>query len=269
MRYEVKIIADSLAPSGCRLTTMQITLPRFILAEFNTHRMLSRNSASSRAIPVEKRIAQVRANPFVPEAFTANRRGMQGGDPLEGEAAENARHTWITAAGIACAEAERLAALGVHKQYANRLLEPFLWHTCIVSATEWSNFFALRCHPDAQPEIQRIAYMMRDAYEAGTPANVPHGGYHLPYIQPDEQDRPPRELAKLSVARCARVSYLTHDGQRDAGKDLELYERLTKGSGSGHWSPFEHVARAACDRVRSGNFIGWYQFRKEFPCESQ
>ena len=251
--YEAKILADSIA-NGVRLTTLQVTMPRIVLAEFNTHRMLSRNSASSRAIPVEKRIAQVRANPFVPDVFAANQRGMQAGAELDERDNSKAQHAWRIAAELACQQAEALLDQGVHKQWANRLIEPFCWHTVIVSATEWDNFFALRCSPEAQPEIRRTAELMREALASSTPALCASGAWHLPLVDFSLGDWvwakshahehgagvPGAALAKLSVARCARVSYLTHDGKRAPQADIALHDRLLK---SGHMSPFEHAAQ--------------------------
>ena len=155
--YRCHILADSVNPAGVRLTTLSIRFPRIVLAEFNTHRMLSRNSASSRAIPVEKRIAAVRADPFVPAAFGANKRGMQAGDALTGSQADAAREAWIRASLQACERAEEMAHAGVHKQWANRLIEPYSWHEVIVSATEWDNFWHLLISEHAQPEIRAAA----------------------------------------------------------------------------------------------------------------
>ena len=255
MSYEAKVLADSIA-QGVRLTTLQVTFPRIVLAEFNTHRMFSRNSASSRAIPVEKNIERILADPFIPAAFGANQKGMQSGEALSRADQEQAGEAWYDAMKQAVSHAKALSKIGVHKQWANRLLEPFAWHTVIVTATEWENFFALRCSPEAQPEIRTIAEMMREAMVASTPANLVPGEWHLPFIDDRDVSRnPPREgwerpydklsienAVKLSVARCARVSYLTHDGKRDVEADIALYERLLK---SGHMSPFEHAARVA------------------------
>ena len=63
---EAKIVADSIYKQGQRLTTFTVVFPRFILAELNTHRMLSRNSASSRARPFQAMLNDVRKDPFVP-----------------------------------------------------------------------------------------------------------------------------------------------------------------------------------------------------------
>lgn len=276
MSYECKILADSISPSGVRLTTMQVTFPRFILAEFNTHRMLSRNAASSRAIPVAKRIQELRdKGPFIPEAFTRNKRGMQGGEGLDGLDGTMAAAAWVQAAAWAITHAEDLARVGVHKQYANRLLEPFAWVTVVVTATEWDNFFHLRCHPDAQPEFQRIANMMYAARSHSEPARVGNGEWHLPYILPEDRlVQSYTELPAVSAARCARVSYLTHEGTRDIKADIALGERLAS---AGHLSPFEHPAKAMyADPVHKqrdkthwygGNFFGWKQYRKMIPNE--
>ena len=277
MGFGAKVVADSVSPAGVRLTTLEVTMPRIVLAEFNTHRMLSRNSASSRAIPVEKRIAAVEADPFVPEAFGRNQQGMQAGEALDGEEAEAARENWMSACRSAVAHARSAAQLGVHKQLANRLIEPFLWHTVLVTATEWSNFFALRCNPDAQPEIRRVAELMREAMASSEPRPVNFGEWHLPFVEPAEAFR--SDPCKVSAGRCARVSYLTHDGRRAPEEDAALADRLL---GSGHISPFEHVARPfdfRCDVEAAerfaphtgdpfiGNFRGWVQLRKQIPNE--
>lgn len=278
MAYECKIIADSLAPNGRRLTTFQVTFPRIILAEINTHRAFSRNSASSRAIPVEKMIAKVQEDPFIPIYWGKNQKGMQAGEELTELVQRCCMDSWLIARDHAVIAAGLLLHHGVHKQITNRLLEPFLWHTAIISATDYANFFAQRCHPDAQPEIRRIAEMMRDAYDAGEPDEAIEGDphyWHLPYASGTLDGRylgnygsPYHggiEIAKkVSVARCARVSYLTQDGEYSIEADLALYDRLVQGS---HWSPFEHIAQPGSEAepmLRSGNFRGWTQFRKQF-----
>jgi len=301
MGFEAKVLADSVSPDGHRLTTLEATFPRFVLAEFNTHRVFSRNSASSRAIPVAKQLRRVLDDPYVPIEFGSNKPGMQAGPALTGAARDAAEAEWLQArndavrhvlglitspGNVAGAEDlhECLAAvepslkdppaewLNVHKQVANRLLEPFMWHTVIVSATTWENFFNLRCHPDAQPEIRLIATKMRDAVERSVPTRLEPGEWHLPLVGEAEREETssPEELAKISIGRCARVSYLTHAGTRDLAADVALYDRLLE---SGHMSPMEHVARpmstAELDRSEwSGNFQGWIAHRKLIPGES-
>jgi thymidylate synthase ThyX len=275
--YAAKVIADSIA-SGVRLTTLEVTFPRIILAEFNTHRMFSRNSASSRAIPVEKRIQAVIDNPFVPESFGSNQKGMQAGAALQGDEAALAFSTWMIARDAAITHAAILARLGVHKQLANRILEPFSWTTVVVTATEWENYFNLRISSLAQPEIRRVSELMRDAMEASTPEPMATGEWHLPYLREEDSyevaldddfyERSVDEtLALISAARCARVSYLTHDGKRDVRADVRLALNLATNR---HMSPFEHVAQVnQCLMGFGGNFRApWWQLRKTMADES-
>jgi thymidylate synthase ThyX len=258
MAYECRILADSISPLGVRLVTYLVSFPRFILAEINTHRMLSRNFESSRAVPVAKRIEAVREHPFIPEAFGSARKGMQAGADLDGLRDEQARDAWMDACRDACRSAETLALLGVHKQLANRVLEPFSFVSGVITATEWDNFFALRCHPDAQPEFQRLARMMRSARDASTPREIDFAEWHLPFGDPGDD-------WMVSAGRCARVSYNTHGGVRDPAADRALATRL---QASGHMSPFEHAAIATGDSGFTGNFRGWVQARKLLPNEA-
>ena len=257
-----RVVADSLSPDGVRLTTLEVTLHRFVLAELNTHRVFSRNSASSRAIPVHKQVARVAQDPALPVEFGANQRGMQAAAPLEGADAEQALAHWLAARDAAVEAAEALGELGVHKQVTNRLLEPFMWHTVIVSSTDWDGFWEQRCSPLAQPEIRVAAEAMRAVYDASEPAEVGLGGWHLPYVDPEhDADLDDEQRTQVSAARCARVSYLTHDGVRDVARDLELYDRLVTARPP-HWSPLEHVATpAAAGAAVPGNFRGWQQLR--------
>lgn len=271
MGFSARALLDSVAPSGVRLTTMEVRFPRFVHAELMTHRVFSRNAASSRAIPIKKMIASIREEPAMPIFWGKNQSGMSARAEIEGAARVTALAEWQKALDNALATAERLseADIDLHKQLVNRILEPFSWITVIITATEWSNFFTQRLHPDAQPEIHRIAELMLAAFRATTPREVALGQWHLPLIQDDEQSMDAATLCKLSVARCARVSYLTHDGQRDIAKDLELYDRLMSGGANGHWSPTEHVATPLADRREtSGNLRGWMQYRKLFTQEN-
>jgi hypothetical protein len=271
MGLSARVLLDSISPAGVRLTTMEATFHRFILPEFNTHRAFSRNAASSRAIPIRKVIAAVRSDPALPIFWGKNQSGMAAREELAPPALERARELWQRALDNALESAERLADpdINLHKQLVNRILEPFAWITAIVSATEWANFFTQRCHPDAQPEIHALAELMLAAYRASTPREVGRGDWHLPLILPDERSLDTATLRKLSVARCARVSYLTHDNVRDIGKDLKLYDRLMLGGANGHWSPTEHVATPLDDpRETCANFRGWRQFRKLFSSEN-
>ncbi len=257
-----RVIADSIAPRGSRLVTIEAKMHRYVLAEFNTHRVFSRNSASSRAIPVSKQIAAVRNDPAMPLEWGSNQKGMQAGDELTGEDLEVAKKVWLAARDAAVNAAEELAAVGLHKQVSNRLLEPFMWHTAIVTSTEWENFYQQRCSPLAQPEIRAVAEAMQEAMEASTPHPLDYGSWHTPYVDPDE-GLGGEDMLKISAARCARVSYLTQDGVRDVSKDIELYDRLTSASPM-HASPLEHVARPQrIDEDSVGNLRQWRQLRHQ------
>lgn len=248
--YNATVLLDSLNPLGIRLTTMAVTMPRFILAEFNTHRKFSRNAGSSRAIPVKRRIEMVREHGFIPLEFGKNQKGMQASQLLDQDNANLARLTWTDAMASAVKHAEALEFLGVHKQLANRLLEPFTWVEVIVSSTDWTNFFHLRISPLAQPEIRELAMKMKEALDNSIPRVLAWGMWHSPLSDNRE----------VAVGRLARVSY-EPTGQRPEEEDVLLCERLAK---DGHWSPFEHVAQARMsdDRAGSRNFdAGWVQMR--------
>lgn len=279
---EAKIVEDSIGPSGVRLTTFVLTYPRFIHSEFMTHRVLSRNASSSRAIPVKKSIQMVIDNPVIPLAFTKNKAGMQGGEALTGDQEAAAVAAWLEGRDRAVEMAQKLSDLEVHKQYANRILEPYAHITVVVTATDWDNFFALRCHYMAQPEICQLATQMYDLYSAAAPKVLATGNWHLPFITRDdwqeayecpessfELDWVVDRLIKRSVAKCARVSYLNHDGtSATADQDLQLYDRLL-GNLPIHASPAEHQAMAMGDSsVRSGNLRGWIQYRKTLKEEN-
>lgn len=266
MTIAASIIADSISPDGHRITTMQLRYPRFIHAEFMTHRVFSRNASSSRAIPIEKMIRDVIEDPAMPVAWGSNKPGMQAGDEIEPGDTGRAKVAWKQARNYAVKQAWELHNLNLHKQIVNRLLEPFGHISVICTATEWDNFFALRCHPDADPTMRALAEAMRDARDDSTPDK--EAQWHLPYLDQNDwgwafsNQKGFNDLAKISAARCARVSYLNHDGTKpDIEKDLALAERLAS---SKHMSPFEHQARVTGDEGTAlwGNFTGWDQYRK-------
>lgn len=276
MRIYAKIIAASISPWGIPLYTLELCYQRFVHAEFMTHRVFSRNASSSRAIPVPKMIEQVRSHPAMPVHWGKNQPGMQAQSQVDDYTATTAAANWVRAAVDAANRAEVLMDLGIHKQVANRLLEPFQWIKVIVTATEWDNFFELRDHEDAQPEIHELATQIRAAIAGAEPRLLMPGEWHLPYIYESELDEFPLiDLRKASGARCARVSYLTHDGAATSiEKDVGLYERLV-GARPIHASPIEHQAtpdkrRTFLKSIRGeyanpqlhGNLKGWIQHRK-------
>ena len=259
MPYQADVLLDSINPAGHRLTTFVLRFPRFVLPEFNTHRMFSRNASSSRAIPTSKLIEQLREDPVEPVEWGRNQAGMQAREVLTGAEAASAAAVWHEAREAAMRYAEQLRALGVHKQIVNRVLEPWMWASVIASSTTWDNFFTLRCHPDAQPEIKRLADLMRAAYDASTPRPLAAGEWHLPFVHDEADLALPLDMQKqVAVARAARVSYLNHAGKRDVDADLVLHGRLLD---AGHWSPFEHVAMATDDGGSFNNFVGWQAYR--------
>lgn len=268
---DIKISATVVAGSSCftghKITTLVLVYPRFIHSELMTHRVFSRNAMSSRAVPVAKMIEQVRNNPAMPIHWGLNQPGMQAEKQLAD--ATGAQTAWRIAAQRAADDAEGLAALGLHKQVVNRLLEPFQWMRTIVTATDWNNFFELRLHPDAQPEFQALARAMCDAMvEAQYTYRRPNEGessWHLPFVTDSERDLYTEKLLpKLSAARCARVSYLNHDNTEPSiEKDIALFDRLV-GSTPLHASPIEHQAVPSGGYGRSRNFTGWIQFREMF-----
>lgn len=260
-----------------RLTTFEVTYPRYIHAEIMTHRQLSRNAQSSRAIPVKRRLERVRSNPVMPIRWEKNQSGMQSKSE-EVDDPQGCSDSWLSAAETAAHFAEELANAGLHKQWANRGTEPYDTITVILTGTHWENFFGLRCHPAAQPEFQNLAWKMADLYYNERPRSLKPGEWHLPYIREEDFGNPICDLeaaVKVSTARCARVSYLNHDGTNTTiEKDIELHDRLLS---DGHMSPFEHAAEVAGTRSNMnpnpdvkwwGNFSpGWIQYRKLLPRE--
>lgn len=288
MTIEAQIICDSVNKYGNRLTTFQLRYPRFIHAELMTHRVFSRNASSSRAIPVKRMIEDIRRDPAMPVYWGFNQAGMQADRELKDVALVFCQTMWLEAMDSAIHYVEQLVDIELHKQIANRILEPWAHTNVVVTATEYSNFFMLRRHKDAQPEIKALADAMWDAREASEPEYLEPGKWHLPYIRKDEttweyalanigRDLPVLELLRrVSAARCARVSYLTHDGRKTSVKeDLELYDRLVGGMPL-HASPTEHQATPdskstpQCENDEPkwhtpelhGNFTGWNQHRK-------
>ena len=272
--HAAKIIADSISPDCVRLTTMEVVMPRIILAEFNTHRMFSRNSASSRAIPVEKMLKMVQENPYIPIHWGKNQKGMQADQEVNELDAKWARQSWLWARDNAVQRANELLNVGIHKQITNRLLEPFMWHTVIVTATEWSNFFHLRNHEAAHPDMRLVARAMQFEYEKDIngPEYVDYGEWHLPYITLEEENNYTQQSCiEASIMRCARVSYLTHEGGCDIEADSQAYQKRLLAPG--HMSPLEHPATPiakvfGAGAMWSGNFRGWKQYRKTIEGEA-
>lgn len=299
MSIKAEIIADSVNPVGCRLTTYILEYPRFIHSEIMTHRVFSKNAASSRAIPIEKMIQQVIDNPAMPVWWGKNQSGMQAKDELDSvttdffpysdtpllmirgyykdgnlTAKEKAKQIWLEARDEAIKQVRRLNGLGLHKQIANRILEPWFNIRVIFSGTEFDNFYELRAHPDAQPEFQALAYKMLEEHKKSTPKQLKHGEWHIPFGDKIDEDKIVEETKvqkdeaefevikrKIAIARCARVSYHNYEGKDDYLADVKLCDRLFS-SKPKHLSPTEHVAQALESDQFIGNFRGFKQYRK-------
>jgi len=287
MTIEAKVIADSISPQGIRLTTFQLRYPRFIHSELMTHRVFSRNASSSRAIPILTMLRNTVADMAEPVQWGSNNPGMQSKAPLTGVRLWIARRLWRTAGWVAAGFAYGLHLAGAHKQIANRVVEPWSHISVVVTSTDWANWFALRNHRDADPTIRELAVRMSLAMGASTPTPLEPGDWHLPYVNTQTYlDAASYSeagfgtvrslLIKASVARCARVSYLTHDNKEPSlDADIKLYDRLVK-SKPAHASPTEH--QATPDKLWSrnrwghpaehGNFYGWRQHRKQIEGEA-
>ncbi len=256
-----KIICDSLHPNGDdRLTTIEVNFPRFILPQLNTHRVFSRNSASSRAVPLEKKIAEVLRNPVYPVRWGENKPGMQAGSELSESYARLAKQNWIKGLNYAVEVASTFKDLNIHKEIANRVLEPYLWHRVIVTSTDYSNMLNQRLHHDAQPEFVELAKCIDEALRYSIPSqfNMNKNYWHLPYLKEEDRHLSIQTQRKISVARCARVSYLAHDGARSIDKDLKLFNKLVA-AGIPHLSPLEHVATPSGEST--SNFKNFKQLR--------
>ena len=326
MKPSAKVVLDSISPDGVRATTMEFTFHRTELAELNTHRMFSRNAASSRAIPISKMLQRVKDDPAMPMRYGKNQKGMQSYENLDGESAKSCENAILAHMQDAVNLVEYLEMRGLHKQFANRYIEP--WMTCvdIVTSVEWANFFHQRTHHAAHPNFNALALAVEEAYFNSTPQELYYGEWHTPYIRETDKDQlqyttvesdwvkvankyPKIDLIqnqitdvlkKVSAARCARVSYLNHDGTNpDIDADVDIFEKL-RTSDPMHPSPLEHVLtpcyhmqtiknhkqgawtyemyppdgiqnynddlQLTCKRW--GNTPGYHQFRKEFSREN-
>lgn len=353
-KISAKIIADSKNEFGQRITTFVLVFPRIILAELNTHRMFSRNSASSRAIPFKKMLDKVMNDPFIPIAWQKDHSGMQGTEYFTEEDnkvelanggyfndLKKLKERWLSARDYAVSRAKDLSNIGLTKQICNRGLETYMWHTAILTATEFENFFKLRCpqypsidtvgenvgkifrskkdwnaaHPgctqtdfftlnkgQGEIHIMELAEQMWDSMNENMPKELKGGEWHIPFGDNIDVDRFADSIMatgtdlglqegwitaakiKIATARCARISYMNFEGKDDYGADIKLHDILSK---SGHWSPFEHCAKAMSfgeydssfhkgfegdgpnfySNGWSGNFRGFIQYRKMFSDE--
>lgn len=300
-KYSAKIIADSISAEDIRMTTMEIEYPRFILAELNTHRLLSKNSASSRAIPTKIMLDTILQDPATPVFWGMNQPGMSAKEELEDTYKLQAQALWYQACSSAIGFSKELATLELHKQIVNRITEPWMTMKTVISGTEWSNFYYLRNHKDAQPEIKELARLMYEAHTASTPQLLSPGEWHVPYVN-TYRAKGSNELmyttasgcpinlheAKIiSASCCAQVSYRKNDDSMQKAK--KIFDQLIN-STPAHASPVEHQATPMdLDQINwtypefwpqgvthftrigelwSGNLRGWIQHRKQLKNEA-
>ena len=262
----VKIVADSVSPQGKRITTFEITYWRPILPEFNTHRVFSRNTSSSRAKPFIKRVDEAVNHTFVPAHWNAEKPGMVGGEEFDAQVKEMINNRVQKLADFTAnflmqldEDVKAYTGFSIHKQYLNRYLEPFISCTQLITSTEWDNWFKLRMASDAQPEIKDVATEMFYMLMEHEPDKLDWDDCHIPYISQEERHSIPfKTLQKISVARCARISYKTYESGGKVEKDLELYDQLLK---NGHMSPFEHICYPTPCEEHYYNLQGWKSFR--------
>lgn len=270
---QAEVIADSVSrATGRRLTTFLLVYPRYVHCELLTHRVFARNSASSRAIPVKTVLKNVWREPALPVRWGRTKKGMQDGGALPRSAAALCRQLWLMARYPAMATAWAMVKFGLHKQVANRLLEPWSHMTVVLTGTEWKNFYRLRYHPAAQPEFQALAQRMLEAHAAGRPRTLNPGDWHLPFSRDSDwlgRNDSPAEMERVLLARCtarcARASYVNFYGKDSEADDLRLHDDLMK---NGHWSPFEHCCRAEAEDKFFGHTRGFTPYRKTFPRET-
>ena len=272
-----KIVCDSISQDGVRITTLEIEYPRFIHGEFMTHRSLSKNSSSSRAIPIQKMLDQIEDNMAIPIYWGKNKSGMQAVEEVDDLSKKKAETMWKGCFWKAKDTASWMSDDGLHKQVPNRLTEPFQMMKVVVTGTDWDNFFNLRIHPDAQPEICMLAYKIYKAMEESYPVKLKAGDWHLPYVgfeywgddpkysitkvsEDDDQSYGMKyeeylsleDAIKISASCCAQVSYRNTDMSLE--KADKIFNMLIK-SDVLHASCFEHLATPI--RSQEGLINGW------------
>lgn len=295
-----RVVQASESVHGKKIITFELEYPRFVHSELLTHRMFSRNAMSSRAVPVKKMIDQVMKDPAMPVHWGKNQSGMQADEECDNDVWNwnndvrmSRDEAWRNCAIELAMHANTFSESGYHKQIVNRLIEPFQKMKTVVTATEWYNFFELRCHKDAQPEIKLLAELMRECYEEAEFMPLNSGEWHVPYVNrqrcsdtgnlyyylDEDTDVSDINALKVSASCCAQVSYRALDDSLD--KALDIYDRLVT-SKPIHASPFEHQAMAPSSinfafktdldkgfthydlsgNAWSGNFKGWIQYRQ-------
>lgn len=264
---KVTLLKHSVSESGQQIASFECEYHRLFHAEVMTHRVFSRNAASSRAIPIKKAIEQVKKFPAMPVFWGKNQSGMQAKEELAGINKSLAQLLWNIGGYCAGTVVGLMDKVGLHKQLANRLLEPFQMIKVVITATSYDNFFYLRNHEAAQPEFQELAKLMWETLNGSTPQELKAGEWHLPYVNSYRNEFGDlvyytketitnevegvtevrsgtrvltlEEAQKLSASLCAQVSYRLSDQTLE--KAYKIYDILV-GMKPAHSSPFEHAA---------------------------
>lgn len=297
MTVDVKLLQHSYSPDGISMYSFEVEIPRIILAEWNTHGMLNTNAQSSRAVPTKKLIEEVRRNPYMPSHWGKNQKGMQAYEECHSSVKSMPRESfWDICIHNACNNAQAFEEAGYHKQIANRVIEPYSHTKLVVSGTEWNNFFNLRIHKDAEPNIREMAIKIYEITRSSAGVRLYNGEWHLPYISQYRQEGSMRyvfdnqyvslsDAIRISLACVAQVSYRSLNTHPDAID--RIYDSLFPSNGEPiHGSPAQHLAtpfkEAWCKgtwqegethRDRNGyswsaQLRGWCQYRKLIPNEN-
>lgn len=313
MQYESEVIgkegitarvvqASKSAYTGKELWTFELEFPRYILAEVNTHCILEKNSASSRAIPVKTSNELIKNNPAIPVYWGKNQSGMVAGEELGELEKEASKQVWLAAMHSAIAHSTVLDQLKNHKQVANRIVEPWQRMKTVMSGTEWANLFYLRDHPDADPTFQELAKVMIKAKSQVQPVELRYKQWHTPYvtrkIEGDVihyfsagQELTIQQALMVSASCSAQTSYRKSDESLE--KAMQVFERLNIGSEDkpAHASPTTHqgtpiryddvietdpltwpvgITHMTKDKkLWSGKFQDFIQYRKLIPNEAK
>lgn len=291
-----KILKYTISPDGIPLATFELEYPRFILAELNTHGMLSKNTASSRAITIEAMVKLVEDSPVIPIYWGKKNKGMSAIEEIGDAEKEEAKKLWLSLRNEAIKTAKEFDRLQLHKQIANRILEPWVPVKTVVSGTELANFFWLRYHRAAQPEFAFLAGEMYNALKNCSPTLLRYGEWHLPYVESVRNEKGTliyfneegdeisiEEARKLSASCCAQVSYRKLNQSGEKAEDI-FNKLINTDNQPVHASPVCHQATPInltkgdfengithMDKdgmLWSANFRGWIQFRKLIKNES-
>lgn len=259
MKIESEILLDSITPSGDRVTSFVLTLPKFLLQELNTHKTVNKNAASTRAIPHNKAKAYTS---FTPTFWSKKEKGMQGYESISGLELDQAKVIFEDARSYALNFAELLSTLGLHQQVASRIFEPFQFAKVIATSDKWPLFFILRAQTDVEPNMGYLATDMLEKWLYNTPQPLTAGQWHIPFLLEEDKELDLNSQLKRSVARCARVSYMNFEGSNNLEKDFDLYDRLLE---SGHMSPFEHQVQMTPGKQTGCYSAPFSAFRHTLP----